>query len=101
MWRFAGFSWLCLAANAQHVFWTFQTGTSGYVCHYAQIDSSDNLVLAGYTEGSLGGNTNARSNDIVVMKLDSQGLLHWTFQTGTSVSDWAESVDIDDVGNIS
>ena len=98
---FAGCFWLCLAVNAQHVLWTFQIGTSDTdICHDAHIDSYDNFVLTGHTGGELGGNTNAGSWDMAVIKLDSHGLLQWIFQSGTSKDDVPESVGIDDAGNI-
>ena len=55
--------------------WTKQLGSS--IADYATgvaTDSSGNVYVAGYTDGGLDGNTSAGSNDIFVVKYNSDGV---------------------------
>ena len=55
--------------------WTKQLGTSSN--DYAKgvaTDSSANVYVTGYTYGGLDGNTSAGSNDIFVVKYNSDGV---------------------------
>jgi hypothetical protein len=76
--------------------WRYQTGTSTYDFAYGvAIDQSDSsIVLTGFTLGGLIG-SNAGSNDIFAIKLNSSGSELWRYQTGTSSNDYAVSVAID------
>ena len=81
--------------------WTKQLGTSTY--DYAEgiaTDSTGNVYVTGYTEGSLDGNTNAGSADIFVVKYDSAGVRKWTKQLGTSSLDEATGIATDSSGNV-
>ena len=49
-----------------------------------QVDQDNNLVIAGATEGSLDGYTNAGDSDIFLMKFTSNGTWLWTVQRGGS-----------------
>jgi len=56
--------------------WTRQLGTSEQDLGYGvTVDSSDNIYLTGITSGSLDGNTNSGSNDIFLVKYNSDGVL--------------------------
>eukprot|EP00435_Cladocopium_sp_Y103_P062304 s523_g23.t3 len=80
--------------------WTYQFGTS-VTEHVNAVETfGDDIVVAGFTFGSLDGNSNAGSFDIFVMKLDSSGSKNWTFQTGTVAGDNARAVQIESTGNI-
>ena len=81
--------------------WTFQRGSSADDSATAlEIDSYGDLVLAGWTAGSLDGNSNAGSVDLFAMKVDAQGSWEWTFQTGTAREEWAGSLQIIPSGRI-
>ncbi len=81
--------------------WTQQYGTSSN--DYGQsiaVESSDNIYVAGYTDGSFDGNTNAGSNDIFLTKFNSSGVKEWTKQYGSSLNDYGQSIAIDSSDNI-
>jgi Lectin C-type domain/Beta-propeller repeat len=62
------------------------------------IDSSGNVYLAGYTEGSLSG-PQAGNGDAFLAKYDSSGNLLWMRQLGTTQYEWYENVATDSFGN--
>ncbi len=81
--------------------WTVQPGTSGddYGCGIA-IDSSCNIYVTGYTEGSLDGNTNHGNFDIYITKYDTDGNHLWTVQPGTVDDDYGWGIALDFLGNV-
>ncbi len=81
--------------------WTPQFGTSGEDrATSVSVDGSGNVYVAGYTEGTLPGQTSAGGVDAFVRKYDSAGNLVWTSQFGTSAKDVANSVAVDGSGNV-
>ncbi|MGK7908969.1 MAG: SBBP repeat-containing protein [Synechococcus sp.] len=60
------------------------------------IDSADNVVLGGYTQGSLGG-TNEGETDPFLVKFDNSGNQIWTQQFGTDTFDelFGTATDLD------
>lgn len=64
-----------------------------------KVDSNGNIFLVGYTNNNLGGK-NAGSNDAWIAKYDSEGNQLWIQQFGTSKSDAATSVTLDQFGNV-
>ena len=65
------------------------------------VDSSGNVFVAGYTEGSFSGNTNLGRSDGFVAKFNSSLVLQGTvMQFGTSLSDEAYSVAVDSTSNL-
>ena len=81
--------------------WTQQLGTS--FDDYAQgiiTDPSGNVYVTGYTWGGLDGNTNVGSDDLFVVKYDSDGIKQWTQQLGTSSPDHAYGISTDSSGNV-
>ena len=81
--------------------WTKQWGTSEYDFGYSvAVDSNNNILVAGHTEGSLDGNTNAGSVDIFLTKWNADGTKAWTKQWGTSEQDFGFSVAVDSNNNI-
>ncbi|CAN0229721.1 unnamed protein product, partial [Ectocarpus fasciculatus] len=77
-----------------------QDGSSGddtLKCAAAAED--DTVVLAGYTEGSLGGD-NAGETDCAVVKLDADGGVLWRWQGGTAESDVCSAVVVAEDGSI-
>ena len=61
----------------------------------AQVDDVGNAWVAGSTDGSLDGNTNAGVADIFLMKFDAQGVHLWTRQHGGRSSDLAQALQAD------
>ena len=62
-----------------------------------QVDAVGNAWVAGCTDGSLDGNTNAGRMDIFLMKFDSQGVHQWTRQRGGEGNDYAWALQADGV----
>ena len=56
--------------------------------------------MAGWTAGSLDGNSNAGSVDLFAMKVDGEGSWEWTLQTGTAREEWAGGLQIIPSGRI-
>ncbi len=63
-------------------------------------DSSGNVFVTGYTEGSLLGNSNLGGRDAFVAKYDASGNQIWVKQFGTSTVDEAEGISTDSNGNV-
>jgi len=81
--------------------WTRQFGTSNYDEVYSvAIDAAGNIVMAGYTLGTLAGQSSAGSTDGFVGKLDPDGNDLWMQQFGSSTYDLAKSVGVDSAGNV-
>ena len=81
--------------------WTQQLGTADFDRAFAiTSDSSGNVYVTGYTQGSLDGNTNAGSEDLFVAKYDSGGIKQWTRQIGTAEEDIAIGITSDPSGNV-
>lgn len=80
--------------------WTqqFGTGADDYVAAVA-TDDEGNIVVAGYTLGSLQG-ANQGEFDAYVRKYGPNGDYRWTEQFGTNTDDHAFAVTTDDEGNI-
>lgn len=76
--------------------WTRQFGTPGIdTLEDMAIDSAGNIIVVGRTRGDLEG-TNAGSDDAFVRKYRPNGDIAWTRQFGTSGTDFARAVAIDE-----
>ena len=65
------------------------------------VDSSGNVFVAGYTEGSFSGNTNLGRSDGFVAKFNSSLVLQGTvMQFGTAGVDSANALAVDDSGSV-
>jgi hypothetical protein len=67
------------------------------------IDSSGNIYVSYVTDGTVSGGTNFGSNDIVVLKMDTNANMVWITQQGimnTTGGDSAPTIAIDSSGNI-
>ena len=98
-----GRDWFILKLNSDGstVTWTKQFGGL-YSEDYARavaVDVSDNVVVAGQTDGAMNG-AGQGLNDIAVVKLNSLGVEQWTYQTGTTGHDVAFAVVTDASENI-
>ncbi|MDD5492009.1 MAG: SBBP repeat-containing protein [bacterium] len=81
--------------------WTKLSGTSKSEKAYGiAIDTSGNIYITGETQGSLDGNTNQGSNDIFIIKYDTNGTKLWTRQHGSAGYDAGVGAAIDSIGNI-
>ena len=81
--------------------WIKQFGTSSD--DYAKgisIDTSGNIYVTGYSNGSLPGNKNLGSNDAFAAKYDANGNQLWIKQFGTSSDDYANGISADNRGNV-
>ena len=75
--------------------WTRQLGTSSHEYAYSIFGDATGVYVAGGTEGTFPGQTNAGSSDVFVRKDDGSGAEVWTRQFGTSARDegWAIAGD--------
>ncbi|MBO1048263.1 MAG: hypothetical protein HEQ10_11150 [Dolichospermum sp. DEX182a] len=82
--------------------WVKQLGSSGN--NYANIngistDSTGNVFITGYTDGTFSGNTSLGSYDGFVAKYSSTGTLDWVQQFGTTSEDYSIASKTDSAGN--
>jgi outer membrane protein assembly factor BamB len=91
-----------LGAADGTVMWSEQFGTSGVErVTAAAVDIAGNIVVAGYTSGSLFAPTAGGGYDAFVVKLDSgDGSAVWSRQLGTNTHDQADALDVDGAGNV-
>ena len=83
------------------VIWSYQGGGAGSESFDAlAVDSSGNVFLAGYAEGSFNGKYHAGGKDIIACQLDTNGLLQWSYQIGTASDEQATSVQLDANGHL-
>jgi hypothetical protein len=64
------------------------------------IDADDHLYLSGWSRGVFPGQTSAGAEDIVVLKLDTDGNVQWIRETGSSQTDEPTSIAVDGDGNV-
>ncbi|MFO1153135.1 MAG: SBBP repeat-containing protein [Rhodospirillales bacterium] len=85
--------------NGKHL-WARQFGTgTGEEAYSLATDAAGNVVVAGYTWGSLGG-ANQGNEDAFVAKYDANGKHLWTRQFGTAEGDRAYGVATDGSDNV-
>ena len=86
--------------SSGNTLWSRQLESSSYeYCYSVAVDGYGNAFIAGSTTGDLGG-PNAGRSDAYVAKFDGFGNVLWTLQFGTTRSDDARSVAVDDSGNV-
>lgn len=82
--------------------WAVEGGSLGTydLMRGCAVDSQDNLVVAGITDGDMGGTTSFTEGtvDAVVVKFDPAGQEVWVYQDGSSLWDdaYAVAVDLED-----
>ncbi len=83
--------------------WSLQFGTQGPSINVAgdsaltvDVDSQNNIYVAGHTFGSLDAPT-AGPSDIFIRKYDPNGNLIWAKQFGTEYADRSTALEVDDV----
>ena len=62
-----------------------------------QIDLSGYIFVAGFTDGIMG-SASLGGADIFVMKLTSEGVPQWTFQSGSTGNDYLAGLRLDSSG---
>ena len=81
--------------------WTMQFGTSADdTASSVAVDSSNNIYVAGGTDGTLPGQSSSGGWDAYVRKYDGAGSELWTMQFGTSADDGAYCVAVDSSGSV-
>ena len=81
--------------------WTKAVGASDWDFATAlTTDSSDNLYVAGSTNGNLNGETNSGHGDAFIAKYNTAGELQWTKLLGTNGDDEANALITDSLGNL-
>jgi len=81
--------------------WTQQMGTSSLDTGISiDVDSMDNVYIAGSTGGNLDGNNLTGVYDSIVVKYNSAGVKQWSRQFGTSSSDGAHAINVDSSNNL-
>jgi hypothetical protein len=68
-------------------------------CHGVTVDGAGSVYVGGATWGNLGG-PNAGLSDAFVTKYDQDGNFMWTFQFGTTETDWGNGLSADESGNV-
>ena len=83
------------------VIWTRQFGSSAADEGRAvAVDGSGNVYIAGYTEGTLPGQTSAGASDIFLRKYSGAGAVLWTRQLGSDDDEYGQGVSVDRSGNV-
>ena len=81
--------------------WTRQFGSTGDdEALGVAVDARGNVLMVGWTEGTLPGQRSAGKRDVFVRKYDPAGRELWTRQFGSRDSDWASGVAVDAHGNV-
>jgi len=81
--------------------WTRQFGTNGLDrVSSVVVGDVSRVYVAGFAEGPLPGEMGEGREDAYVRAYDSEGLLLWTHQFGTSGFDSAEGIAVDMAGRV-
>lgn len=84
-----------------NVQWIKEFGSKGPdFCQGMTCDPEGNIIVTGYTEGTLGKNRHIGGADILIAKYSAAGEELWTRQLGTVESDHGDSIACDQQGNI-
>lgn len=78
--------------------WTRQFGTSDYDVVSSLTSDATGVYAAGWTWGTLPGQSNAGGRDAYVRKYDASGEEVWTHQFGSPGTDYANALTIDTTG---
>lgn len=81
--------------------WTKLLGTTAVDNAWSvAVDSSENIYVAGFTGGNLGGQTNSGGTDAFVAKYDSSGNMLWTRLLGNATLTYSYAVSVAASGNV-
>ena len=70
-------------------------GADSDVGYRIAVDSSGNVYITGYTSSQ-----GAGSNDVIIAKYDTSGVLQWQRTLGGAGGDYAEDIAVDSFGNV-
>jgi Beta-propeller repeat len=88
-------------SRAGTLLWTVQAGGDGEDYSNAiAVDSSGNVLIAGYSTGDVNGVVNQGGRDAFVMKYDTNGTLVWTYMGGISGDDEFNGVAVGPSDNL-
>jgi hypothetical protein len=81
--------------------WTRQFGSASYdLAVSVSVGSDGSVLVAGYTFGTLPGQSSAGGQDAFVRKYDAAGAVLWTRQFGSASFDYAYSVSVGSDGSV-
>ena len=81
--------------------WVKQFGTAAAdVAKGVAVDSTGQIVVAGYTQGAMSGGANLGGADAFIGRYDTSGTQRWLRQFGTSGDDFANGVVVDALDQI-
>lgn len=80
--------------------WTRQLGSDGHDDVAGVAVSGSAIYVAGTAHGALPGQTDSGTADAFVARYDASGILIWTRQFDTGLTDWATGVTTDFEGNV-
>ena len=89
---------LAPAARGQETLWTRQFGSAATDYGIGISVDASGVYVAGFTEGTLPGQTSAGGTDAFVRKYDLVGTEVWTRQFGTAAEDFAIGISVDSSG---
>ena len=76
--------------------WRVQLGTNLFdSCQAVVVDSSNNVYVAGITQGTFTGQSAYGNLDAFVLKLNSSGVQQWVRQFGTTGTESVGAIDLD------
>lgn len=78
--------------------WTRQFGTFSYDAAVDVAGDASGIYVAGFTSGTLPGQSSAGGHDVFVRKYDVSGNVVWTRQFGSSADETPEGVALDTTG---
>jgi len=83
------------------VVWTIQFGTSvNDGLSDVALDAAGNVIVGGYTEGTLPGQTSSGGRDTFIRIYDSDGSMVWTLQFGTPSTEYLSGLSLDGADNV-
>jgi chitodextrinase len=81
--------------------WTRLLGTTAIDNAFSvAVDSSENIYIAGFTNGNLGGQTNSGGTDAFVARYDSSGNMVWTRLLGNATLTYGYAIAVAASGNV-
>ena len=94
-------AFVCKFNASGDLLWTRQASSAHNDMVYgAAVDEAGSVFLTGWTDGDLGGQSNAGGSDAFLVKYDTMGDYLWTRLLGTSRDEHGRGAATDAVGNV-